>query len=259
MINLRNALWIEFRKALRSNMKWYLLGGTLLVPAITALFMVILRDPEFARQLGLISAKAQLIGGNVDWPGYFKLVSQLMAVGGIFLFGFMAAWIFGREFEHGTVLDLLAVPVPRWAIILAKFVLLAVWGLLMTGIILGLVVPVGYWLDLPLWSPAAVSGGIQNVLVCTLLVLVLSSVAGLMASVGRGSLAGVAFMVLALITSQILSVMGWGEYFPWSVPALVSGAVEGLVPGLVSYWIVALTGLAGMLLTYVWWLQADQA
>ena len=62
--------------------------------------------------------------------------------------------------------------------------------------------------------------------------------------------------VLALMAANLVGVLGWGEYFPWSVPLLFAQGKSSLTP--VSYWIVFFTGLAGMLGTYVWWKVADQ-
>jgi ABC-2 type transport system permease protein len=49
---------------------------------------------------------------------------------------------------------------------------------------------------------------------------------------------------------------GWGEYFPWAVPGLL--AQGGTSLSAASYWVVVLTGLVGMLVTYLWWMRADQ-
>ncbi len=57
--------------------------------------MFILKDPELARMLGFISAKAHLMG-SADWPSYLGLPTQAVAIGGLFVFGFVTAWIFGR-------------------------------------------------------------------------------------------------------------------------------------------------------------------
>jgi ABC-2 type transport system permease protein len=53
-----------------------------------------------------------------------------------------------------------------------------------------------------------------------------------------------------------VAIIGWGEYFPWAVPGLY---VQGTALTPISFWIVALTGLAGMLATYLWWMHADQS
>jgi len=221
--------------------------------------MLILRDPELAQQMGLISAKAQLIGGSVDWPGYISMLEQIISVGGVFLYGFVAAWIFGREFEDGTVLGMLAVPVPRAAQVLAKFVVWALIDVLMTGLLLGLALPLGFQLELPMADPALIREGMLDVARLAGLVLTTTTVMAMMASMGRGGMAAVVFIVVVVVTGQIVTVLGWGEYFPWSIPALSTGMVEDLQVGAVSYWIVATTGLAGVLLTIAWWQRADQS
>ena len=66
---------------------------------------------------------------------------------------------------------------------------------------------------------------------------------------------------LLIMSANVLAVIGWGSYFPWSVPALYAGAGGSAGADLepVSYWIVILTGLAGMIGTYLWWRFADQS
>ena len=62
-----------------------------------------------------------------------------------------------------------------------------------------------------------------------------------------------------VVFSQIIAAIGYGEYFPWSVPALFSGVSgEGVVLNFGSVLVVAVTGLVGFLSTLTWWLFADQ-
>ena len=84
--------------------------------------MFILQDPDRARSMGLLGAKAELAGGTADWPGYFALLAQTTAVGGSLIYGVILIWIFGREFSDHTAKDLLALPTPRMTIVAAKFV-----------------------------------------------------------------------------------------------------------------------------------------
>jgi ABC-2 type transport system permease protein len=56
--------------------------------------------------------------------------------------------------------------------------------------------------------------------------------------------------------TNLAVLAGWGEYFPWAVPGLYAQGKSALTP--ISYWIVVLTGLAGMITTYIWWKFADQ-
>ena len=77
--------------------------------------MYILKDPERERQMGLVGAKAQVIGGAADWPSFIDLILIMLSVGGLIIFGFIFVWIFGREFTDKTVYDLLSLPTSRLA------------------------------------------------------------------------------------------------------------------------------------------------
>ena len=50
-------------------------------------------------------------------------------------------------------------------------------------------------------------------------------------------------------------MIGWGEVFPWAVPRLLAQGKRA-APG--KPWIVMVTGLAGMVATWLWWKYADQ-
>ena len=67
--------------------------------------------------------------------------------------------------------------------------------------------------------------------------------------------------ILALVLAQVIEAAGWGEYFPWSVPALYAGITGPEYPhlGTISYLIVILASLIGMIGTFAWWELADQA
>jgi ABC-2 type transport system permease protein len=78
----------------------------------------------------------------------------------------------------------------------------------------------------------------------------------LLASVGRGYLLPIGGALLALMMANVVVLAGWAEYFPWGVPGLYAQGKSALPP--ISYWIVFLTGLAGMIGTYLWWKFADQ-
>ena len=58
----------------------------------------------------------------------------------------------------------------------------------------------------------------------------------------------------------MIAAAGWGEYFPWSIPALYSGIAgpDYADIGWTSFLIVLLTGITGLLATLAWWQMADQ-
>jgi ABC-2 type transport system permease protein len=79
------------------------------------------------------------------------------------------------------------------------------------------------------------------------------------ASVGRGYLAEVAAMIAAVFAAQVIALLGYGQYFPWSVPALYTrlAGPDHDPPGTLGFVLVALVGIAGIAATAAWWRQAD--
>src|SRR2546421_7185386 len=132
MRDLTDAVWIELRKATRSRMPLFTALGFLVLACGLAFLMFIYKYPTFARSIGLISAKANLVGGAATWPYYLGILGQAIAIGGLLVFSLVESWVFGREFVDGTLKDLLAVPVARANILLAKFLVVALWSLLLT-------------------------------------------------------------------------------------------------------------------------------
>ena len=236
MSGLRAALWAEALKARRSRMPLVTALGFCLAPLMGGFFMVVLKDPERARRLGLIGAKAQLVTGTADWPTYLGVLAQATAVGGVLLFGLATIWVFGREYSHRTATDVLALPTGPAAIVAAKSLVVAVWS---AG------------LALRAAGTLAATGG---------LTLLMVTVLALAASAGRGYLPAVGVMFLMVSLAQVLAAAGWGAYFPWSVPALYSGIAGRDLQrlGIISYLLVASAGLAGVVGTLAWWRLADQ-
>lgn len=122
-----------------------------LIPFIGRFFMFILKDPDLAKNLGVISPKAQIVG-KADWPSYFSLLSQAISIGGLFAFGLISSWIFGREYSDRTIKDLLALPISRNTIILAKYIVIVLWSLFLTTFVLVLSLLVGWLISLPALS-----------------------------------------------------------------------------------------------------------
>jgi ABC-2 type transport system permease protein len=258
MHDLASMIWVEWRKAVRSRMPLYTALGSLFMPLGIAFLIFVSRNPEISRQLGLISAKANLMAyAATDWQTYLGLYGMLMAAGGYFLFVITISWLFAREFADGTVKDLLAVPVARWFILLAKFIVMLIWSLLLMVIILSFGLLMGVIIQLPGGTPQVIWQGSLVVWITGCLVILVVLPFALFASCGRGYLLPVGLAILVLMLTNIVALAGWGEVFPWAVPGLFAQSKTPLAP--VSFCIVVLTGLAGMLATYAWWMLADQS
>jgi ABC-2 type transport system permease protein len=229
--------------------------GFLMVPFMGGFFMIILKDPELARRLGLISAKAQLLGGAADWPSFLNLLAQAIAVGGIILFGFIGSWVFGHEYSDHTIKDLLALPTSRSTIVLAKFVVVMGWSAVVTAVIILVGLGVGTAVGLSPTTNDIFQQGTITLLISAVLTIILVTPIAFFASAGHGYLPPLGVMILTIFIAQIAAIIGYGEYFPWSIPALYS---QGSPIGLGSYFIVFLTGIIGIAGTFLWWELADQ-
>lgn len=255
------AFWAEALKARRSKVSILTVAVFLIFPIVDGLFMYILKDPERARSLGLISLKAQITAGVADWTAYFQVLLLGTAIGGAILFAFITAWVFGREFSDHTVKEILALPTSRGVIVAAKFVLTALWMLGLTLMIFVIGLGIGTIVDIPGWSLELEWASFWSLLLIALLTFMLMPFVALFASVGRGYLPPLGWALLTMAVAQIAIVLGWGSWFPWSVPGLL-GSLNGPSAEpieLHSYVVVVLTFVAGIAATFTWWLRADQA
>ena len=258
MNNLSDMIWIELRKALRSRIPLFTTLGSLFMPLGIAFLIFLAKNPELSQKLGLVGAKANLTTYYAtNWPTYLGLSAQIIAAGGFFLFTFAISWVFGREFADGTLKDMLAVPISRLTILLAKFIVVAVWSGALTMVILIFSLVMGAIINLPQGSFSVILQGSTLVAITACLVIATVLPFALFASVGRGYLLPMGVAILSLIMANLVMVVGWGEYFPWAVPGLYAQGKSSLAP--VSYWIVMVTGLAGVAGTYLWWKYADQS
>jgi ABC-2 type transport system permease protein len=259
-----SSLWVEFQKARRSKTLWITALAFLLVTLVSGLFMFILQDPERARRFGLVGAKAQIFGGAADWSSLFNLTLLMLSIGGLIIFGFIFIWIFGREFTDKTVYDMLALPTSRVTTVMAKLITAAYWSFALVLMVFVLTLGIGAIFQLPGWSVATVLNGLRLVLITGLLTIILSITFSLVASITRGYLPAVGCLFLALVLAQIISQLGYGEFFPWAIPMYYGGAAEALTGktatplSLSSYILVAIVSILSLVITGIWWRNADQ-
>jgi ABC-2 type transport system permease protein len=176
------------------------------------------------------------------------------------IFAFLAAWVFGREFADHTMKEMLATPTPRAAIASAKFVLIAGWilGLVLLAFLAWLAI--GAAVRIPGWAPELAQATLGTLLLTSLLNFMLLPWVAFFAGAGRGYLPAIGWALATLVLAQIAGVLGWGEWFPWAVPALAAG-MGGQGPGQIplhSYAVVAIAFIAGLAATLAWWRGADQ-
>jgi ABC-2 type transport system permease protein len=155
---------------------------------------------------------------------------------------------------------MLAIPTRRRTIIAAKSIVIAAWALAISTWVLALGLVIGALVGLPGWAAGDAGGSIAAIALAAVLTIGLQTWAACFAGVGRGYIAPLAWTVAMIVASQVLAVLGWGSWFPWSVPAILAGAggaeVEPVTIGGVA--IVVLVAVVGLAATVAWWERADQ-
>jgi len=234
------ALKAEFLKLRRARVVWWTGLAVALVPAMSASSM---------RVVG---------GGQVDttWESFMRMGPQMMASWwAIPLLGLAAAYTFGREFGDGTAKNMLTLPIRRETFVFAKLLVLAAWVVGLTLISIALQALGAAMLGLPGFELRHILAAAVSSLQIAGLVFATLPVVAALAMLERGYLPPMMFSAFAATAALMVGAVGWGAWFPWSMPLAVTGTAFGplvakptLVAG--SFAIDAalfLAGLAAML------------
>lgn len=259
MKNIRIAFIAECIKMRRSKIFWVTIGLFIFIPTMMGLLMLVAQHPEIAKKLGIVGTKAELFGEN-NWYGFLMMMNQLVATVGLIGFGFVTAWVFGREYIERTVTNILVLPVSREAIVIAKLVVVIAWCLMLVLVLLGAGLLMGKAINIPDWSVQVFSAFVRKYVLISVLTILLNTIVAFFASYGKGIILPLAFVIFILIMSQFVALVGWGPYFPWAIPGVLSvpEGTEGMKIFFGSYLIVLITSLAGFFATIFWWRYADQ-
>jgi ABC-2 type transport system permease protein len=261
MKSLSAAFTTECMKLRRSKIVWITFILFTFIPLMMGLMFFIQKHPEIAAKLGIIGTKATLLRlGNADWSAYLGFLIQGMAAIGLMGFGFLSSWVFGREYAERTAKDILALPVSRSYIVIAKFIVVIIRCLLLTviywfsGIFFGKIIGIIGWTD------ELIRGYTNTYIATSLLTILLCTPVAFFASYGRGYLLPMGFVILTLLMANFTGLLGLGPYFPWAIPGLLSvpTGTEGMQLTGTSYIILLFTGFLGLGATLAWWRYADQ-
>jgi len=255
------AIAAEFIKNRHLRIRWVTFVAFALAPIFGSVFMILMKDAGYEGLSGALKSKAVMFSFESNWPSYLSILSQAVGIGGVLIFGFIASWLFGREYSDGTIKDILALPISRTKIINAKFIYYIIWcfALVFSNLLIGLVF--GFLLQLDGWSTTMFIANLKIYCTTTFLVLLLNTPIAFFAIWGRGYLTALGIVALLLVFAQILGAVGLGTYFPWSVPGIYSGSGGELLKvqlNAISYIIIAVTGIIGYIGTIWWWKHSDQ-
>lgn len=254
-----HSLQAELIKIKHSKIIWATFIAFALAPITGAVFILIVQDSEALAKAGGLAAKAKAMNFEANWKSYFDILTQAVGVGGVLVFGFVASWIFGREYSDGTAKDLLSLPTSRAKILNAKFILFVLWCFLLVLSNLLVAFVFGTFLQLPPMDTSLLTQALNDYFITTILTIIVGVPISFFALWGKGYLAPLGFVALTLVFAQVIAATGYGSYFPWSVPGLFSGAGGEYKMFLdnYSYGILILTSITGYIATVMYWNYAD--
>lgn len=261
MKSLNASLWAEGLKIRKSKVFWVTIVFFAFIPIMMSMFFILQKHPELVEKLGIIGTKANLMQfGEPNWTNYFTLVNQAIAAIGLIGFGFVTSWVFGREYTEKTIKDILALPINRSWMVAAKLISASVWCFLLSFVFLAVAIILGFLIGITETSAGIiVENALKFSIIAGLSVLLITPVSFL-AAYSKGYFLPLGFVILTLIMANFTGVVGLGPFFPWSIPGIysTSGSAEGMQLQPVSYIILIVTSLVGLIGTLSWFRFADQ-
>ncbi len=250
---LATVIGTELLKLRRSKVTWLTWLAFSIAPVAGGLFMWILKEPGRAQSLGLLGTKAQFSGGSADWPSLAEVLAQMTGVGGMILIAVIATYVFGREYSDGTAKNMLALPVRRESFVIAKLLVVELWFAVLVAAIFIEGVAIGLAIGLPGFSPQLLGRAAWDVALAAAMCGFLVPPVAWIATLGRGYLPPLGFMIVTLVLGNVFAATGWGKWFPYAIVPLFTGIagprVSVLEPG--SYAVMLLLFAAGIAAT-VW-------
>ena len=262
MNELKRAFLSELLKLKHLSILWITFIAFALIPIMGGVITFLIQNPELIPKSSILSIKISMLSTPVNLVSYLSLyLSQGAGVAGIIIFGFVASYLFGREYSDHTYRDLLSLPISRAKILNAKYLIYIIWclGLVISDLIIGLII--GKMLNLSGWEYRVIFETIKIYFVTALLTIALGTWISFFALWGKGYLSPIGFLVVILMLAQFIPYMGWGHYFPWSIPGIYCGAAGEEFKNRLnewSYWSLFFTCMLGYLLTISWWKYTDQ-
>jgi len=248
---MRDAVVVEGAKLRHAPVGW---AAAVLAAVVMPLLGVAFVGLAGTGAQGPLAAKLDGMVVGSGWDALLGTVGQLVAVGQFLAVGFVAVWVFGREFQDGTVAALFALPVSRGRIATAKFAVLGAWALVVSSAVVVVVAVAGIATGLDP-ADAGLAAGLTKL---WFLAVVTSSVAlpvALAASVGRGYLAGMATLIAIVAVSQVAVLFGIGGWVPFAAPGLWAvgwQSPETLVSPL-QLVVAVVAAMVGVGATAAWW------
>jgi len=250
---VKESVWAESTKFARSTVG--IVATVAIVGGIAALcggmlLAVASGDPAIIAKLGPAA--------TADWTGLLAVAAQITGAGGLIGFGVVIAWLFGREFADGTITGLFALPAGRGVTASAKFVVFAVWALVVSAALALMLLVLGVVAGYGAPGPAE-SAGLGRQFVLGVATAAIAAPVAWAATASRSLLGGVSTAIGLLVVAQVSVIAGVGGWMPLAAPTLWAMSAGTSVSVTQAAVAAVFAGLA-VALTVVTWrrLQLDR-
>ena len=191
-----------------------------------------------------------------NWEAFFDGFLALTANMAMLVNFFIASWVFGREFIDKTNKDLIAKPISRAIVVMSKFAVIFLWGILFIIFLFAVSLCIGFFIGFTDFSDALLLEALLKYIITSLLYVFISTVGALFASISKGILAPVGILFVIAMASNMLNNTIAAPYFPWTIPANLFA--DKISINFISIGIVFFTGIFGIIGTFIWWRFAEQ-
>ena len=206
----------------------------------------------FSLSLAILSLGIQ----ERTWTAFFDGFLNLAANMGMLINFFIASWVFGREFTDKTNKDLIAKPISRAVVVMSKFTIIFLWGIIFMIFLFALSLAIGLFLGFTGFSAALLYAALKKFVITFLLYIYISAAGAGFASISKGILAPIGILFIIAMASNMLNNTAAAPYFPWTIPQNLFHETSN--PGPASIIILVFTGIAGIAATFFWWRFAEQ-
>lgn len=162
----------------------------------------------------------------------------------IMMFGLISTYIFNREYQEGTLGNMLTIPTGRTELILSKMIILFGWVMLLVLFNFGLSILLNYMGVFIEFSKEIIIEYLKVYLLTGVLHFSLMPVTIFITLIFKNYIPSIGFSIFATITSLIVTDTKFGELFPWSLTYLLATSQDNFhYP--ISY------SVASILLTFI--------
>lgn len=205
-------LQIEILKLKRSPMVWVSMLGVAVAPILNYLIFLSLKANN---------------SSDISIERYFEQCYVFFAVLiAPMMFGLIATYIFNREYQEGTLGNMLTIPTGRTELIISKMIILFGWIFFLILFNFGLSIFLNYMGVFIEFNKEIIINYLIGYLATGVLYFLLMPVTIFITLIFKSYIPSMGFSIFVTITSLVITNTKFGELFPWSLTYLLATSFE---------------------------------